>query len=214
MNPSALDVAFSTNATESASPAELVSMLGASGKSNPGDKSVDFHAYALPELNLPSGRIAACDAFIIDEIPFTRPVAPGKYPLTLLAARIDTDERIAFAVIRFSKSSTIKTWEMALLPGQDPAKLKPGEIFGYSVDSGTGCFGDANALKIVGDALDPKMDFYTRIEGEMKKSYRHTRDWVHIETRGGPSRCSRLAGAMEPTPPISPSTMPASRYCL
>ena len=31
-------------------------------------------------------------------------------------------------------------WELAVLPGQDTATLKDGEIFGYPVDAGLGCY--------------------------------------------------------------------------
>ena len=43
------------------------------------------------------------------------------------------------------------SWELAVIPGQDPATLKQGEIFGYGVDSGTGCFASAEAAEIVSD---------------------------------------------------------------
>jgi hypothetical protein len=42
-------------------------------------------------------------------------------------------------------------WELAVLPGQDPATLKDGEIFGYPVDAGLGCYMDADTLDLIGE---------------------------------------------------------------
>ena len=35
------------------------------------------------------------------------------------------------------------------MAGQDPATLKPGEFFGYGVDSGTGCFASTEAVEVL-----------------------------------------------------------------
>src|SRR5262249_32622630 len=92
-----------------------------------------------------------------------------------------TDERIAFAKLQFADAS-IARWEIATRPGQDPISLKPDEIFGYGVDSGTGCFADSEAYKLIGKA---DSEFSKKMMAESQKIYRHTRDWLSVETTAG-----------------------------
>src|SRR5688500_15417555 len=103
----------------------------------------------IGELNLPSGKVVACDGFVIDSNtpPFSLAVPPGKYPvvLTLARSRPGDDERVAYAAIRFAPAKPAR-WEMAVGAGNDPKSLKADEVFAYGVDSGTGCFMDPVAL--------------------------------------------------------------------
>lgn len=94
---------------------------------------------ALGDLELPSGQIVAADPMVQPERPaFARKVQPGRYPVTLYKAQ----HRVALAALRFSLGKVVR-WEMATVPGQDLGKLKDGEIYGYGVDAGLGCFMDA-----------------------------------------------------------------------
>jgi hypothetical protein len=61
--------------------------------------------------------------------------------------------RIVFARVDFSSAPVVR-WSMAHGEGADPASLKPGEIFGYAVDSGTGSFFDPEASAINDDLSD------------------------------------------------------------
>lgn len=140
--------------------------------------------YQLENLWFPSGRVLASDGFIMDGDPFDRSIAPGRYPLQLVVARFGDDERIALAILRVSQAP-VKKWVMAITRGQDLATLKKDEIFGYGVDSGTGSFCDLSARNLINQINGPDMAFFNRIEAEMRKVYKHTRDWVHIETAQG-----------------------------
>lgn len=92
----------------------------------------------LGHLPLPSGAVIAADPLVQPErAPFTRKVTPGDYPVTLYLA----DGRVALAELRFANGRP-ERWDLALVPGQDIATLKSGEIFGYPVDAGLGCFMD------------------------------------------------------------------------
>src|SRR5262245_43113258 len=148
------------------------------------DNPADAHVYRLPDLWLPTGEIVAADGFIMERQPFTRHVKPGRYPVMIAIAALGTDERIAFAQVRFS-DRPVARWEMALVAGQDLSTLQPGYFFGYGVDSGTGCFADAQAVDLINEASDPDMKFFNEVSAEMDKVYRHTRSWVHIETPKG-----------------------------
>lgn len=146
-----------------------------------GDRTLSFRAVQLPALKVSSGRVTASDGYILDAEPFTRVVPAGEYPLLLAIAVIETDERIAFAKLQFA-NEPVARWEIATRPGQDPKSIKPDEIFGYGVDSGTGCFSDSEAYKLVSAA---DRDFSDKMMAESQKVYRHTRDWLSIETIAG-----------------------------
>ena len=69
---------------------------------------------------------------------------------------------------------------MALRPGQSASRLKPGEFFGYSVDSGNGCFASPEALARV--AIERASDtLYERLAAEMRNNFQHTREWANVE---------------------------------
>jgi Protein of unknown function (DUF4241) len=159
-------------------------VLGPDCKLTFDDQPANAHVYRLPDLWLPTGEIVAADGFVMQRQPFTRRVRPGRYPLTIAIAALAADERIAFAHVRFSDRPVVR-WEMAVVAGQDRSTLQPDCFFGYPVDSGTGCFADAEAVELINDASDPDMAFFNEVTAEMDKVYRHTRSWVHIETPKG-----------------------------
>lgn len=114
---------------------------------------------ALGALPLPGGAVIAADPLVQpDRQPFTRRVAPGDYPVTLYRAQ----HRVALAELRFADGTPAR-WELALVPGQDVATLKAGEIFGYPVDAGLGCFMDpaARAAMERRDAQEQKRSGYS-----------------------------------------------------
>ncbi|EJT03570.1 DUF4241 domain-containing protein [Rhizobium sp. CCGE 510] len=101
----------------------------------------------MGNVELTSGRIVAADPLAQPDRPaLARTVAPGEYPLTLYRAF----GRIAAASMRFAEGKP-DHWELAVLPGQDVATLKDGEIFGYPVDAGLGCYMDAETLGLIGE---------------------------------------------------------------
>lgn len=147
-------------------------------------KPVDLIVYRLSDLSLPSGQIIASDGLIMNNEPFSQHVEVGSYPLFLAIADFNGDERIAFALLRFTQSP-VASWEMAVVKGQDASKLDSDQIFGYGVDSGTGCFCDPGAQQIINELSDPDMKFCNHIINEMQQSYKHTRSWISIETPRG-----------------------------
>lgn len=146
-----------------------------------GNRTLTFRAVQLPALRVPSGRVTASDGLMLDAEPFTQVIPVGEHALLLAIAVIDDDERIAFAKLRF-KSEPAARWEIATCRGQNPASRKRRELVGYGVDSGSGCFGDSEAYKLVRDAGS---DFVDKMIDESQKVYRHTRDWLSIDTGAG-----------------------------
>lgn len=127
----------------------------------------------LGPLPLPNGAVIATDPLVQPEREaFTRRVAPGDYPVTLYQAQ----GRVALAELRFA-DGTPEHWELALVPGQDITTLKAGEIFGYPVDAGLGCFMDpaARAAMARREAQEQKRSRYNNyyddvLAGELKDS--------------------------------------------
>ncbi|MEC1415431.1 DUF4241 domain-containing protein [Bacillus safensis] len=93
-----------------------------------------------------SRHIVACDPFVSEgDQLFTRKVAQGKYPILLVVKRLESgDERVVYALIKFTNEQAIE-WEIATRAGQELNQLKEDEIFGYGVNTGMGCFMDAEA---------------------------------------------------------------------
>jgi hypothetical protein len=149
---------------------------------------ITFGQYQVGELVLNSGKLVACDPLVFpDSEPFTASLPPGRYPVILSVAHIHKkkeqkhDERVAYAMLRLSQK-TIVRWEMATRPGQTLSTLEEGEIFGYGVDSGTGCFMDEEAAQIIDESIYStgayEESLINRLEGELEKNYRPTWDWA------------------------------------
>jgi hypothetical protein len=95
---------------------------------------------AAGRIELPSGRVIACDPLVSMESarPFTRAVPEGRHPVTLGLL----EGEVALASVRFGRP-TVARWEIARCAG-DSDEGTPG----YGVDSGTGCFADAQAAAV------------------------------------------------------------------
>lgn len=104
---------------------------------------VPLDSRLLGEVTVSSGQIVACDPFVfIEAKPFIRTVPKGRFPVRIAVMRSQRfGDRIAFARVEFSQAPVV-TWERALVPGQDPAKLGKSEYYGFPVDAGTGAFLD------------------------------------------------------------------------
>ncbi|WP_269201376.1 DUF4241 domain-containing protein [Bacillus safensis] len=132
-----------------------------------------------------SGHIVACDPFVSEgDQSFTRKVALRKYPILLVVKWLESgDERIAYAMIKFTNEQAIE-WELATRAGQDIKQLKEDEFFGYGVNTGMGCFMDADSAIYLQAYEDKRYkednDFYLYEEfaEALEQNYKHTRDWL------------------------------------
>jgi hypothetical protein len=93
-------------------------------------------------LEAPSGRLVVCDPLTggRDLRPLARSVAPGSYPVELVSSR---GQELVFARLVLRRGP-VAAWEPALVEGE---AAEPGELPGYGVDSGTGCFADVDAWR-------------------------------------------------------------------
>ncbi|MGW4127061.1 DUF4241 domain-containing protein [Amycolatopsis japonica] len=101
-------------------------------------------------LRMTSGRLVAADPAFLDSdaAHFTVTVPPGEYRVVVSVIRFvdePSHERVVAAKLVVA-DVPVATWEAALWPGQNALFLGDGEFYGYGVDSGTGCFTDADAL--------------------------------------------------------------------
>ena len=117
-------------------------------------------------------RLVAVDPFLgLDverfAVPFTATAAPGRYQVSLSTTTQERPRNATtpapvgpVAAVRLTiGDAPVVVWELALQPGQDPATLRPGEILGFVVDSGTGSFLDASAVPALSRLGDPGLDW-------------------------------------------------------
>ena len=114
------------------------------GAATPPAQTIPFKQVVIGQLEITSGGIVAADPFVNLQRPrFTQVVPNGVFPVTAaVAAHPSWGDREALVRVDFSAAKPVR-WQMALIDGQDVATLKPGEVFGYGVDAGTGSFADA-----------------------------------------------------------------------
>ena len=140
---------------------------------------------AVGDLLLPSGKLVASDPLVCPEADsFELGLPKGAFPVVLSVAILKTDQRVAFATIRFRPTAPV-AWDMMTCDGQDASKLEPDHFFGYGVDSGTGCFMDAKAGKELQRLMDKNPDFYEVLVAEMEKTYVHTWSWINYKLGNG-----------------------------
>jgi hypothetical protein len=127
---------------------------------------------------LPTGRIVACDPYIYplgeDYEPFVQVVPQGRYPVYLhrVSSEGEHNGHVAHAMLRFG-DGTVARWELATTKGQDSRALNDGEIYGYAVDAGVGCFMDLETAKLLRFRRDEVED-----GGDwMKLLYKDDRTW-------------------------------------
>ncbi|HEU4352637.1 MAG TPA: DUF4241 domain-containing protein [Burkholderiales bacterium] len=158
---------------------QQVDVAFSSGELLEAGKRVTFQVHELGRLFITSGAIAAADPFVLpNTTPYLQAVPNGRHPVCVAVARFDSgDERVAFARARFT-DSTATGWKMALAAGQDAASLGPDHYFGYGVDSGTGCFMDPVAGRLLSQLMDADSSYYDAVDEEMQKTYRPTWSWL------------------------------------
>lgn len=137
-----------------------------------------FFRQEIGELTVNEGLIIACDPFLYNrDPPFSALFPVGKFPVELAIAQNDDDGRVAFSRIKFSGEIPV-SWSMATCDGQEIARLKTDEIFGYGVDSGTGAFMDISGGEEFLEFMTEKENNFQILIDEMEKNYKHTWDWL------------------------------------
>ena len=162
---------------------------------------VIFTPYDVGDLILTSGKLIAADALVrMAEVPFDLNLKPGRYPVTLSIANYISrkSERVAYAMLsrqsdegtssQRAMSGSEKTpirWEKATYLHEEGDSISPSEyeFYGYSVDSGTGSFMDAEVEQILLDTelVEPKEDaWWYRLDELLDQSSRRTWSWANM----------------------------------
>ncbi|HEV7558630.1 MAG TPA: DUF4241 domain-containing protein [Kofleriaceae bacterium] len=125
---------------------DLHSAFGATSLVDNG-KTIAVDKVLAGELVIPSGTIAAFDPLsAVIDTPFSREVPPGLYRVELLRT---ADHRIALARLMIIWIGVPVRWELATRPGEEARALRPGQIYGYRVDGGLGCFVDGRGIDAI-----------------------------------------------------------------
>ncbi len=102
-----------------------------------------LESFEAGNIFLPTGSIVACDPLITNDMPAFATVFPaGSFPVLVHKER--ESNCIAYTEIVFGNDD-ISEWKMATLEGQNIADLTEGEVFGFPVESGMGCYMDVQA---------------------------------------------------------------------
>jgi hypothetical protein len=149
-------------------------------------ETITFKTHTVGTLQTPSGLIVACDPFVFFDVrPFPVAVPPGSHPVQLAVAFSNGDERVAFARVHLADPTTT-SWELANAGDKDNADLAADEFFGYGVDSGTGCFMDPVAARLLSERFEQDDGYADQLIEAMEASYKHT--WSWLDCRPQPNR--------------------------
>lgn len=142
---------------------------------------VELKKYEIGKLVLTSGKVVACDPFVgLDTKPFRSNLKPGSYPVFLFVGHIKKNNncRVAYAVLQLSQQTPVR-WEMATRSGENLSSLKPEEKFVYGVDTGTGCFVDADTIRFIDEkSWEFEEDLKDQLEEALEKNFSPTWDWA------------------------------------
>lgn len=111
-----------------------------------GDLATPFerggHCESAGLLRVSSGRVVACDPLVfLGTDAFTQAFPPGAYPVILAERHGD----VTHALLRLGEARPVR-WTQALLPGE---VARPGRVYRYPVDSGTGAYVDDVAARTI-----------------------------------------------------------------
>ncbi len=108
-----------------------------------------LESFEVGRIYLSSGKLVACDPVITNDMsPFTTKFPKGDFSVLLHKER--ESNCVAYAEIIFS-TKAVTDWKLAVTQGQNIQDLGEGEVFGYPVESGMGCFMDADTQNSLND---------------------------------------------------------------
>ena len=126
--------------------------------------AVRFKVHALGDLNLPSGRVIACDPYLAaDGNAFRDAVAPGRYPVSVSIAASGNERRVAFAKLEIT-TAQVRDWRQAKSDTYEFDDYGTELSLGYGVDSAAGCFMDANVQPLMLGMYEQNPNFHEVID--------------------------------------------------
>ncbi len=115
-----------------------------------GDEVWPVRLIHLGSIDLPDGRLVACDPYVADaqEQPFSTRLRPGSHDVFVARSTVGPGHERNAAAIILSTGAVVRRWEMAVTAAADIGTLESGDsYFGYGVDAGTGCFASPEAQR-------------------------------------------------------------------
>ncbi len=101
-----------------------------------------LESFEAGKIYLSSGKLVACDPVITNDMkPFSTEFPKGDF--SVLVHKERESNCVAYVEIIFG-TAEITDWKLATTEGQDVKELSEDEVFGYPVESGMGCFMDAD----------------------------------------------------------------------
>jgi hypothetical protein len=114
-----------------------------------------IHVWTVPcgELDIPGGRLAACDPVVglYEELPFVT-VPKGRFPVVVTMADVSKELnkshlREAYASVVFSIGVEVRRECLVPTKGGPKPYVDDGMFIGFGVDSGTACFVDPTVVE-------------------------------------------------------------------
>lgn len=166
-------------------PLAVVDDLGIEQPALIDDEPATLAVLSLGAFDLPSGRLAGVDALLLEGVPYVLTVAPGRYPLQIVLARLPTgEERVALLQLRLSDRPAAR-WDNALIEGDDPAALDEDELSVFDVESGVAALFDAAALQDWRAELGGNPDALRQLERVLRENRRPVWTWARVQAAGG-----------------------------
>jgi hypothetical protein len=167
-----------TGSKQSPAPLPDFSRLFQDGATMPNGATVERRQ--IGELDLPSGRVVACDPADGEEPPFLVALSPGRYPVSLSIAELKGDKRVAGAMVTV-KAETAVNWKSALRQGD-----KSDNRAAYGVDSAVGCFMDELTAETWRKQIE-QTGFYETVVDQMDDGYGESCCWgnINLDTADG-----------------------------
>jgi hypothetical protein len=167
-------------------PQRLYELTATAGRVLPGDEPITILHHDLGELHLPDGRIVASDPGF-SRVPLRRRLPAGRYPVELRVADFaGRDQRTAAAVLRLGPGAPV-TWEPAVREDTE-GEPSPDLVYGFGVDSGTGCLAGPRALEALEATYaesQPDLGETDPLLARLEETYRHTWSWANVEMAPG-----------------------------
>ncbi|SDH66926.1 Protein of unknown function [Chryseobacterium taeanense] len=101
-----------------------------------------LESFEAGKIYLSSGKIVACDPLVTNDMkPFSTDFPKGDF--SVLVHKERESNCVAYVEVVFTNEE-IADWKLATTEGQEVKELADGEVFGYPVESGMGCFMDVD----------------------------------------------------------------------
>lgn len=134
----------------------------------------------IGKLKLASGRIVACDPFLVyDAEPFEEEVKAGEYPVRLSIAHMDdSDQRVVAATIAFAPRKKPREWWTAatVKPGSSKLIMRGNvvtveRVYDLIVDYGCASFMDVQAASLLTQKIEKDPDFVYALAKLMRENW-------------------------------------------